>query len=334
MECKEENSKFALYPCMTQLRLSSGTDLKLLLSDIRGRFTSQELKILQERFLKSDLNALDAFNALSRLLDTCKEPRLVFDLIHCFQRFWHSLPEETKCGEHCESRKIVERVDVQVKASYTSIADFLFADTDTPAIIDGQKHDRVLSHRAIHEFVRGFDLGLPVRDNGKPRVVVALPNGSMMGLACIAVATYYTLVPMAPSVGAEQFRADVERVKPAGIIALAADVQKLKLEDPTWTHAARISVFVAKPRDGMTFDMELLASQSEHYCRHEFSIATRNSNTADDIAMMLFTSGTSGTKKLVPISTHSMIAGAAFVIDSWGLEPSDCCLNMMPLHHM
>jgi long-subunit acyl-CoA synthetase (AMP-forming) len=59
-----------------------------------------------------------------------------------------------------------------------------------------------------------------------------------------------------------------------------------------------------------------------------------NVNKADDIALILFTSGPSGPKKVVPITLHSIIAGVSFVIESWGLSSSDICLNMMPLYHV
>ena len=57
-------------------------------------------------------------------------------------------------------------------------------------------------------------------------------------------------------------------------------------------------------------------------------------NLADDTGIMLFTSGTSGTKKLVPLSIHSMVAGVAMVVESWGLDTTMRCLNQMPLNHV
>lgn len=334
MGFEERDSRSTIRPPVAQSQTCPSANLGYSSSDFAGSSTSQELETLRERFSKSDLTAIDAFSALSDLLQTRKGSWPIFNLVLCFQKFWHSLPEVAKCGKQFDNQEIIRHVENLIKATYISVADFVPADADTPAIIDGQNQDRFLSHRAIHDFTRGFDLRLPLQDNGKPRVVVALPNGSMMGLACISVMTYYTLVPMVPNVGVEQFRADVERVKATGIIVLANDMQRLRLDDPTWTNSKTISVFIAKPRGDMTFDIELLKSQSQHHAYLSLPLATRMPNTADDTAIILFTSGTSGTKKLVPISTHSMIAGVALVIDSWALEPNDCCLNMMPLHHV
>ena len=57
-------------------------------------------------------------------------------------------------------------------------------------------------------------------------------------------------------------------------------------------------------------------------------------NSGDDIAIILFTSGTSGTKKLVPITTYNLIAGTIATMESVELSETDTCLNMMPLNHV
>ncbi len=51
-------------------------------------------------------------------------------------------------------------------------------------------------------------------------------------------------------------------------------------------------------------------------------------------SLLLHTSGTSGNKKLVPYTLDTIIIGAACIITSWDLQPSDVCLNMMPLYHI
>jgi acyl-CoA synthetase (AMP-forming)/AMP-acid ligase II len=53
-----------------------------------------------------------------------------------------------------------------------------------------------------------------------------------------------------------------------------------------------------------------------------------------EIVLLLHTSGTSGNKKLVPYSMDMIIIGVACIVASWNLQPSDVCLNMMPLFHI
>ena len=57
-------------------------------------------------------------------------------------------------------------------------------------------------------------------------------------------------------------------------------------------------------------------------------------NGPQDIALILHTSGTSGTKKIVPYPLKNILVGAACIQASWCLGPSDVNLNMMPLFHI
>ena len=63
-------------------------------------------------------------------------------------------------------------------------------------------------------------------------------------------------------------------------------------------------------------------------------VRMKPANRAEDIGLVLFTSGTSGSKKVVPLKMHSIVAGIVFVMESWGLTAKDVCLNMMPLYHV
>mgnify|MGYP006195335761 CR=1 FL=1 len=50
--------------------------------------------------------------------------------------------------------------------------------------------------------------------------------------------------------------------------------------------------------------------------------------------LLLHTSGTSGTKKLVPYTLDTLLVGVGCIVSAWALTPSDVCLNMMPLFHI
>ncbi len=55
---------------------------------------------------------------------------------------------------------------------------------------------------------------------------------------------------------------------------------------------------------------------------------------ADDISLVLHTSGTTSRPKLVPLSQQNIIASARNVSRSLSLTADDCCLNIMPLFHI
>ena len=53
-----------------------------------------------------------------------------------------------------------------------------------------------------------------------------------------------------------------------------------------------------------------------------------------DEALVLFTSGTTGNKKLVPHCMGDLLTAATVIALSWRLEPSDVNCNLMPLFHV
>lgn len=57
-------------------------------------------------------------------------------------------------------------------------------------------------------------------------------------------------------------------------------------------------------------------------------------NTGHDEALVLFTSGTTGNKKLVPHQIGDLLTAASVIALSWQLHPLDVNCNLMPLFHV
>lgn len=57
-------------------------------------------------------------------------------------------------------------------------------------------------------------------------------------------------------------------------------------------------------------------------------------NTHEDEVLVLFTSGTTGSKKLVPHRLGAMLVATATISLSWDLTPADTNCNLMPLFHV
>lgn len=264
-------------------------------------------------------------NTLSTLLSTIEGPWPVFELLCCYTRLWKRLPEDIKCGRSSHSAELLQRLSQQIKSTYTGIPSLL-PSSDTPAIHDSSSPSS-LSHRDLSAFVRNFSLPVSKLDNAKPVVALALPNGPLIGVALLAVASYYTAAPMSVSTGGEQFRSDVLQSGAKSILVLESDVMRLGLHE-AWVQGNGIKVVLVKPNSCATFDMASLDGS------RIITSETHAPNTPDDFALILFTSGTSGKKKVVPYSVHTMTAGIAFVIESWGLTKDDVCMNMMPLFHV
>ena len=264
---------------------------------------------------------------LSFILTIAPRQFPVLDLINFYTKIWRVLPDDAKSGRDLSTSHLAATTLAQVKNSYRDLTELIPSQSLKAAIQESQSQT-YLSHRSLSTFVRNFSL--PVRQHGreKPIIVIALPNGPLLGLACIAVATYYTAAPINPSSGAEQFRNDVQQAQSKTILALEADVKKIGLED-SWVADADIQVLIVEAKSDLTFNITPLAKATA-------TIQTQKTtaNGPDDLALILFTSGTSGTKKVVPLSIHNIVCGVAFVIDSWGLGETDVCLNMMPLNHV
>jgi non-ribosomal peptide synthetase component F len=262
---------------------------------------------------------------LHTLLKDLPGPWPVFSLVKCLTRVYKHLPEDVKTGNDHESALLLRQTSYLVKSSYTSLAQFISPE-NKPAL-RASSGGHVITHRELHQFVNNFQL--PVDSPGrKPVVSIALPNGPLLAATCIAVTTYYTASPINPAAGPEQFRADILQARANFILTKKEEYTKLQL-DSSWVSENNIQVFVIDWIVGEGISVETLDGKSLPVGKVE-----RVSNTADDISLILFTSGTSGTKKVVPLTTHSIVTGVVAVIESWGLTSEDICLNMMPLYHV
>lgn len=248
-----------------------------------------------------------------------------FPLIRCYTRLYKLMPEDAKSHKDESLARLVRDTSQLVKRSYTSFASFIAPDS-RPALRASTPGDYI-SHKGLRRFVDQFYL--PTENSArKPIVAIALPNGPLLAAACMAVTTYYTSAPINPTAGAEQFRADVQQAGAQFILTTADDCDRLGLRDP-WVAAAGIEIFVMKWDN--SDDIEIRDLDGAAVSK---PIQSPTYNGPDDFGLILFTSGTSGTKKVVPLTLHSIIAGISFVVDSWGLTAADICLNMMPLYHV
>lgn len=213
---------------------------------------------------------------------------------------------------------------VSSKSEYFTLLDFLRRN-QRPAIIEPGTA-RPLTHLAISNIVRNFRLRGSTAQ--PPTVAIALRNGPLLAVACLATAAHYVAAPLDVASGPAQFQSDVILANATVVLTSQEDMKRLGLDEP-WVAAAGIAVFVVY----LTNDSNLLTLPINSP-PHVTTASETHLNGPDDFALQLFTSGTSGSKKVVPLSLHTIVTGAALVIDSWGLTESDICLNMMPLNHV
>ena len=212
------------------------------------------------------------------------------------------------------------------QTSSSTISDLLWATNFQPSIHDPST-GRSLSHQSLFQLVRDFRLRIPQYLSSKPVVAIILPNGPLLAVTVIAVASRYTAAPINASSGADQIRADVLQAGSHVVMVLRQDIQRLGLND-TWVADAGIDVVPVELDDDMALQI------SEPKIPNYRLETCHTPNAGDDCAILLFTSGTSGKKKLVPLTVKSILTGVDFVIQSWGLTAIDVCNNLMPLNHV
>ncbi|KAK5653684.1 hypothetical protein OQA88_8714 [Cercophora sp. LCS_1] len=219
------------------------------------------------------------------------------------------------------------------------LADFI-EPLDKPALLFPDPTKTPITHRDLSEFVNSFSLSVPSyvgssQQYQKPVVCIALPNGPTLAAVVLAVANRFIAAPVNAAVGAEQFQADVKQSGATCIVTTKEEAERLELlRFPVLDENERaIPLFFVQHSGGRDGEpcMRVVPSSGNWEVSPP---ALAPPNAPGEIGIILFTSGTSGTKKVVPITVHNIVSGVEFVVRSWGLEEDDVCLNMMPLFHI
>ncbi|MDF5739961.1 MULTISPECIES: AMP-binding protein [unclassified Nostoc] len=156
------------------------------------------------------------------------------------------------------------------------------------------------------------------------RVAIAMTNGSPMAITFLAAALCSTAAPLNPKYKQEEFAFYYEDTQAKALITLS--------EGPEAAIAAvtpDMMLINAKVNTDGTLSFELIKTGSQ---------AAESSNpaapNADDLAMILHTSGTTSRPKRVPIRHRNLIASANNIIGAYSLTAADTTLCLMPLFHV
>lgn len=155
------------------------------------------------------------------------------------------------------------------------------------------------------------------------RVAIVLPNGPEMASAFATIAQSATTAPLNPAYREDEFAFYLEDLG-AKAIVVSADY-----DGPALTAASRFNLTILRlhvpngaPAGG--FDLDFDESES----------AADSVPTADSIALILHTSGTTSRPKIVPLLQSNVAASAVHIGNSLALTAEDRCLNVMPLFHI
>ncbi len=152
------------------------------------------------------------------------------------------------------------------------------------------------------------------------RVAMVLPNGPEMALTFLAVSSCAAAAPLNPKYRAAEFRFYMEDLGAKALITLPGGAQEARDAAPAGT--LRLTI------DGKPGSLCLQTEQGE--AEASAPLYAR----ADDIALVLHTSGTTSRPKIVPLKQRNLARSAQNIVASLDLTSSDRGLHVMPLFHI
>ena len=156
------------------------------------------------------------------------------------------------------------------------------------------------------------------------RVAIVLPNSSEMAAAFVTIGCGATTAPLNPAYRREEFDFYLDD------LAAKALVVEEGSESPALSAAQdrNIPVFT------LIADERKCAGSFRLEGKSAGAIAHSGMAEADDVALVLHTSGTTSRPKIVPLTQRNVTASAGHIAESLKLVAEDRCMNIMPLFHI
>jgi amino acid adenylation domain-containing protein len=156
------------------------------------------------------------------------------------------------------------------------------------------------------------------------RVALVLPNGAEMAVAFLGVAACAVCAPLNPASPAAELRAHLQDLRAQMIMLLRSEAGPVRaVARELGLTVVEIEPDAAAPAGCVRVVGELAPPA-----------AAPSRTTADDVALLLHTSGTTAAPKRVPLSQGNLMASAHHIAAHLQLSPADRCLNVMPLFHI
>src|SRR5215217_4093647 len=177
---------------------------------------------------------------------------------------------------------------------------------------------RLLSQmESVRESLNAFGVGR------NDRVVVVLDNGPEMAVAFMTIAACSTAVPLNPAYRIDEFSFYLSRINPKALVVSGDNQTELK------ELAQRLGLIVIE----LFFHQDTAAGVFELRCAEQRAPTQTGFSAADDIALILHTSGTTSAPKIAPLTHQNVCAMAKNNQVALELTATDLCLNIMPLFH-
>ncbi|KAI8078628.1 uncharacterized protein BX664DRAFT_342329 [Halteromyces radiatus] len=221
--------------------------------------------------------------------------------------------------------------------------------TLTPLSSSNPLDSSFITYNQMHTFISSqFNLAQFNLQQGS-RVAICLPQGPALGLCMIATMAYCACAPSNDSLTPEELLHDFKNMRVQAVIISNTKLQAK--DDPMVTTlrqgGLQLIGLETEPDNDILFTLH---GDPQFHINNDNSTPTTTCddddddddnissasllNQADDIVLVLQTSGTSGTKKVVPYSLRTICVATTCVSASYGAQPTDVNINMMPLYHV
>jgi acyl-CoA synthetase (AMP-forming)/AMP-acid ligase II len=177
--------------------------------------------------------------------------------------------------------------------------------------------------RALSDRVTGQLLAAGVA--ATDRVAIVLPNGPEMATAFVTIAQAAVTAPLNPAYRLDEYAFYLDDLKAKALVVLAGDDgPAVQAAQDCGLTVLRLHVAPEDPAGAFA----LVADGTTD------GPASEGMPGADDIALILHTSGTTSRPKIVPLLQSNLVASARNIQAALALTSADRCLNVMPLFHI
>jgi acyl-CoA synthetase (AMP-forming)/AMP-acid ligase II len=153
------------------------------------------------------------------------------------------------------------------------------------------------------------------------RISIAIPNSPEAVIAFLAAATCGTAAPINPKYKPEEFAFYFEDTGSSALM-----VGPEPVEAALAAASPEMQVIRAMPQADGTLAFELVRGSADP--KPEAAVR------ADDVALILHTSGTTSRPKRVPLRHRNLVASARNIVGTYALRDTDVSLCVMPLFHI
>ncbi len=187
-----------------------------------------------------------------------------------------------------------------------------------------------LSYAAFHDMILGAAAGLCAAGLAGERVALIGESSPEWVAAYLAViATGGVIIPMDKDLAVEEIEGFLTGVEARAVFHSASFTEKFahaRAEHPT----LRLFIPFSGEADDKVLPFPALLEGGKALPEGSFSLPDRD---PEKMAIMLFTSGTTGTSKCVMLSEKNLVSSVNAACASVNFSPDDKTVSVLPLHH-